>query len=378
MSTLLSKENAPSMKNPPDVKSKNMMLYALKIWTMMKAISAIAAFAVIFSTMTTVSTASAAESDSEKDLVAAFKESTPVAADADEIWGYVVEGCEKAYTGKEPITDVCYFRAIVNYKGELAGAYPLPACVKLPQGVRKHLVIAELSNTALSHFILVEGSAVRQKLITDIVSASSGYDGVQIDFESVHADDAGAFFSFLSAVKTGIGSKILSVAVPARTRMVKDAFDYEPIVKIADRLIIMAYDEHWKGSNPGPVASIEWCDKVAKYTRTVIPKEKLVMGVPLYGRSWQNNNYSREVNYSDVRKLGSSRKSQYAKHPKVEYERRVRVTVYYESVSSIMNKVKLYNGNDIGSIAFWRLGQGPDSVWPVLAKHYETKHRETR
>ncbi len=83
------------------------------------------------------------------------------------------------------------------------------------------------------------------------------------------------------------------------------------------------------------------------------------------------------MNYSDVRKLGSSRKSQYAKHPKVEYERRVRVTVYYESVSSIMNKVKLYNRNDIGSIAFWRLGQGPDSVWPVLAKHYESKHKET-
>jgi hypothetical protein len=289
---------------------------------------------------------------------------------ADEIWGYVVEGCEKAYTGKQPITDIGYFRAVVNYKGELIGARPFPSTVTVPEGVRTHLVIAELSNTALSHFILIEGSAVRQKLIGDIAEASAGFDGVQIDFESVHPDDAKAFFSFLTSLKSAIGSKILSVAVPARTRLIKDAFDYEVLSGIADRLIIMAYDEHWKGSNPGPVASIEWCGKVAKYTRTVIPREKLVMGVPLYGRSWQNNNYSKEMNYSDVSKLRSSRKSQYAKHPKVEYEKRVKVTVYYESVSSIMNKVKLYNGNDIGSIAFWRLGQGPDNVWPVLAKHY--------
>jgi spore germination protein len=291
---------------------------------------------------------------------------------APEIWAYLVEGSEKAYGGKEPITDLCYFRAVVNYKGELVGAKEIPASVVIREGVRKHLVVAELSNTALSHFILQNNSSVRAKLIEDIAKNSEGFEGVQIDFESVHTEDKNEFFSFLKDLKEKIRGKILSVAVPARTRLVDDAFNYEVLREIADRLIIMAYDEHWKGSTPGPVASIEWCEKVARYTRTVIPKEKLVMGVPLYGRSWQNTNYSKEMKYDDVKKL-SSKKAQNAKNPKVEYQRNVKVTVFFESTSSIMNKVKMYNKNDIESVAFWRMGQGPQEVWPILKKLYDAK-----
>ncbi|HEY1405763.1 MAG TPA: glycosyl hydrolase family 18 protein, partial [Spirochaetota bacterium] len=295
-----------------------------------------------------------------------------------EIWAYLVEGSETAYTGKEPITDLCYFRSIINYKGELIGAKMIPSSVPIPQNVRRHLVIAELSNPALSHFILIKGSCEREKLIEDIVKSSAGYDGIQIDFESVQCDDRNAFFEFLKDLKTRADGKILSVAVPARTREIADAFDYTQLRDIADRLIIMAYDEHWGGSNPGPVASIEWCENVARYTRSEIPREKLIMGVPLYGRSWQNNNYSREVNYSDVEKIRSAGKSRYAKNPKIEYEKKIKVTVFYESVTSIMNKVRLYNGNDIRSIAFWRMGQGPDKMWPVLKKYYESFQKEDR
>jgi spore germination protein len=307
----------------------------------------------------------------ESENQAAVSDEKPAKA-VPEIWAYLVEGCEKAYGGKEPITDLCYFRAVVNYKGELVGAKEFPASVLIREGVRKHLVIAELSNTALSHFILQNNSSVREKLIEDIVKNSEGFEGVQIDFESVHAEDKNEFFSFLKDLKDKMRGKILSVAVPARTRLVDDAFNYEVLREIADRLIIMAYDEHWKGSTPGPVASMEWCEKVARYTKTVIPKEKLIMGVPLYGRSWQNTNYSKEMNYAEAKKL-SSKKAQNAKNPKVEYQRSVKVTVFFESASSIMSKVKMYSKNDIESVAFWRMGQGPEEVWPMLKKFYDAK-----
>jgi spore germination protein YaaH len=290
-----------------------------------------------------------------------------------EVWAYIVEGGEKAYTGKEPITDACYFRAIINYRGELVGAKEFPAFVPLTEGVRKHLVVAELSNTALTHFFLQPDFKVREKLLIDIAKSSEGFEGVQIDFESVHCDDKNLFFDFLRDLRGKIGGKMLSVAVPARTRQVKDAFDYEVLRDIADRLIIMAYDEHWKGSNPGPVASIEWCGKVASYTKSVIPREKLVMGVPLYGRSWQNQNFSKEVNYSDVKKLGSSKKKAAVSNPNVTYERKVKVTVFYETAESIMKKVRMYRGSGIESIAFWRMGQGPEEVWPQLRKLYSSE-----
>jgi spore germination protein len=295
-----------------------------------------------------------------------------------EVWAYIVEGSEKAYTGKEPITDACYFRAIVNYKGELVGAKEFPSYVPLAEGVRKHIVIAELSNTALTHFFLQTDSKIREKLLDDISKSSEGFEGVQIDFESIHCDDKNLFFDFLRDLRKKIGGKMLSVAVPARTRQVKDAFDYDVLRDIADRLIIMAYDEHWKGSNPGPVASIEWCSKVAGYTKSVIPKEKLVMGVPLYGRSWQNQNFSKEVSSVDVKKNGSSKNKSGAANPNMTYERRVKVTVFYETVDSIMKKVKMYRSTGIESVAFWRMGQGPVEVWPQLKKIYPFESKSVK
>jgi len=258
----------------------------------------------------------------------------------------------------------------------------MPRSVVRKDGVRYHLVIAELSNPAIVHFALQPEFNVRTKLIDSIVKQSEKYDGIQIDFESVPDEDKSLFVSFLKEIKKGIGKKILSIAVPARTRFVDDAFNYEPIVAVADRLIIMAYDEHWKTSAPGPVASLEWCEKVAGYVKTKIPSDKLVMGIPLYGRSWQRSRYDKEINYSDAKKITAANKKgavrKDAKNPSLEYEQRVRVVVYFENATSIMKKVKLYRKNGIDSVAFWRMGQGPSEIWPLLKKDSDLKGTQAK
>jgi len=61
------------------------------------------------------------------------------------------------------------------------------------------------------------------------------------------------------------------------------AFDYAAIGKYADWVQIMTYDEHWSGGTPGPIASLPWVENVIKYAITVIPKEKILLGVAAYG-----------------------------------------------------------------------------------------------
>ena len=197
---------------------------------------------------------------------------------APEMWGYLMEGYENAYTGKEPITDLCYFRAIINYRGELIGAKPIPKNVPLKKGVRTHLVVAELSSRTLEHFILSPEYKLRRRLLDSITAASAPYDGVQIDFEIVPDASSRYYLSFLKELKARIGSKVLSVAVPARREFVADAYNYEALSGCVDRIIVMAYDEHWNASEPGPIASTEWCGKVVKYASAHIPKEKTCDG----------------------------------------------------------------------------------------------------
>ena len=285
-----------------------------------------------------------------------------------EVWAYLMAGEEKDFQSGAPITDLCYFSAEINFRGELRGPSKIPGTLALPSATRTHLVVANISNSALLHFCMDPAFPVRAKLLDDISTMAESYNGIQIDFESVHKDDRIFFMSFLQDLKLKNPGKIISVAIPARTKFIsEDPYDYAILSRIADRIIIMAYDEHWSGSEAGPVASITWCSGVASYAVSVIPGDKLVMGIPLYGRSWQNKSYAKSVRYKNAvemkKNYGRTARTKDKESPSFEYEEAVKVTVYYENISSIMKKVKLYRDNGVQSVAFWRIGQEPKDLW---------------
>jgi spore germination protein len=289
-----------------------------------------------------------------------------------ELWGYLMRGEEKDLTGNEPFTDLCSFSASVNSKGRIPGAYLPPNVYPLKNMKRMHLVITELSNGAVTRLCLNPETSAQEYLIDDILRVSERYQGVQIDFEAISQKDATRFWSFLSELKAKIGEPgILSVAVPARKRKIhSDAYDYSIISSIADRVIIMAYDQHWKTSRPGPVAAYSWCRDILLYAKTVIPGEKLIMGVPLYGRAWQEKNLNRALQYHHVHEILKST----GKNPHYdsdagnyfEYEERVTVKVYFEDERSLFARLQLYQSESVNALSFWRIGQGPARLWDLI------------
>lgn len=293
--------------------------------------------------------------------------STPV--EFAEVWAYLLSGEELALDESMPITDIGYFGAGLNSFGELVG---VPDRAKLARwNGRVHLVIAEVSNPALSHFSLNPEYGIRDGLIRAIADAAKDFDGVQIDFETVASPDREQYLSFLKAIKASIGDKILSVALPARTKKIKnDVYDYKEISRIADRIIVMAYDEHWSGSAAGPIASIDWCARVAAWARSKIGKDKLVMGLPFYGRAWGDVNPSKAYRFSTLSNLMNDKSITDVKRsgdiPWFEYEETVRVKVYYEDFHSIFTRSRMYRDAKVQNIAFWRLGQEDPGVWNVL------------
>ncbi len=286
-----------------------------------------------------------------------------------EIWGYLLRGEEKELTGAEPFTELFYFGASLTKDGRITDVITRPA-VPLKSGVqpRIHLVIGELSNDSLMHFSLDPKYGVRPLLLEDIYRASESFDGVQIDFESVSPDDAEHFFAFLRELKARLPvGKMLSVAVPARTRLVPDAYDYSRIAPLVDRIVIMAYDEHWSTSSPGPVASLPWCAKVVDYAKSTIENDKIVMGLPLYGRAWPDKKLARALRFERVQDIIAETNSttSYASElgAYFEYSENVVVKVFYDDARSIMEKLQLYKARNINAVSFWRIGQGPPELW---------------
>ena len=136
----------------------------------------------------------------------------------------------------------------------------------------------------------------RTKLVNDLVQAVIAYnlDGVNIDLENLTYEDRHNLTAFtamlnqrLKPLGKGVSIAVGSVDRPLTTGW-KSAYDLQNLSKHVDYVFVMAYDQHWRGSAPGPVAALPWVEKQVQYMVTQIPKEKLILGIPLYGRVWTN------------------------------------------------------------------------------------------
>jgi spore germination protein YaaH len=291
-----------------------------------------------------------------------------------ETWAYLMKGEEQHYPASSPITDVACFSASVDGDGNLTGGHPAPP--DLPGNVRYHLVITMPWNSTLAHIYLNPAEPFRDRIIQAIVERAEPFDGIQIDFESIAKEDGTAYLNFLAALKKALPpEKLFSVAVMARWEAHKqknpmDAFDYPFIGIIADRVVVMAYDEHYRGGQAGPIASLPWCEKIYDYAFKTIPPEKLIMGIPLYGRSWQKESLARAYRNPDVltnlRKTGAELKSDPATGGSYTYSANVTVTVHFENLPSLNTKLELYASNPICGVAFWRISQEPAGFWDHL------------
>ena len=300
-------------------------------------------------------------------LIEPFEPEGPLPVSAfKEVWGYVITGREAALTRGLPISDVCYFSAEIDSYGKL-GAIPSRQRISFPG--RVHLVIV-CHSASLIHFSILPGSRERRELIADIIAAARNYDGLQINFENVPARDGEAFVSFLQELRAGLGNKIFSVAIPARTRRItNDVYDYARIRPHVDRMLIMAYDEHWSGSRPGSIASLQWCRNVAEYCLNTIGPEKLIMGIPFYGRTWGNYSPSRALIYDSIAGIINERSARVRREesiPTFDYDVNVQVKVYYEDAYSLTTRMEMYKAMNVNSIGFWRIGQETTDIWKYL------------
>jgi spore germination protein YaaH len=285
-----------------------------------------------------------------------------------EIWAYVVAGREAALTPGLPISDIGYFGADIGVYGALI---EVPDRKKLRNfSGRVHMVV-KCDSRSLTYFVLRPDSAERKALIADLAAATRNFDGLQIDFENIPSRAGDSFHSFLAELKTAIGNKMFTIALPARFRKINDdVFDYAKITPMVDRVLVMAYDEHWSTSAPGPIASLSWCKRVADYSLNVIGREKLIMGLPFYGRAWGSPNPSQAYLYTGIERIIKENDVAEIRRengiPVFEYKIPVSVKVYYDDEYSLSARMEMYRAMGIASIGFWRLGQETPAVWQYI------------
>lgn len=212
--------------------------------------------------------------------------------------------------------------------------------------------------------------------IVDLVT-TTGFDGIQIDYEDLTATDRSAFTAFVTDLAGSLHAvgKLLYVTVHPKADDDgydgrNQAQDYRAIGAAADKVFVMTYDWHWETSNSGPIAPYAWMEQVVKYAVTQVPADKVILGVGLYGYDWPANAQGTPVTWQQVQDLGTrygatEQWDDVSGSPHLTYtaDDGQPHDVWFENQRSVQLKYDLAGAYRLGGIGLWRLGGEDPGIW---------------
>ncbi len=201
-----------------------------------------------------------------------------------------------------------------------------------------------------------------------------GFAGISIDFENVPSSAQPALKTFmveLYAQFHGAGLEV-SQSVP----LDDSEFDYRSLAKCNDYLILMAYDEHWSSSKPGPVASQRWYSRALQQRFAELPANKYVIALGNYGYDWKTHvKEATEISFQEALKTaqeseGTITLDPTTLNPTFDYydEHDALHHVWFLNAVTAFNQLVEGQRHGPRGFALWRLGSEDPSIWPVFAQ----------
>lgn len=244
-------------------------------------------------------------------------------------------------------------------------------------------------------------SSRRENLINNLISAAIQYnlDGINVDFESVDPVVGDAYIQFIRELSLKCANNGIVLSVDNYSPTEYTAFyDRAEQAVFADYVILMAYDEHYAGSEEaGSVASIGFVTDGVTNTLKEVPADQLIMGMPFYTRVWSEtpitdgdseesseepvdsytlyelgcysasmNESQKLINANGAVPVWSEECGQYY----VEYVNGgVTYKIWVEDATSLEEKLKVMQEYQLAGGAFWKLGLEDSTVWDTIIKY---------
>ncbi|NWQ43782.1 SH3 domain-containing protein [Bacillus sp. EB106-08-02-XG196] len=230
----------------------------------------------------------------------------------------------------------------------------------------------------------------RQKIIVQLLHFSQMYQlqGINFDIENVKQEDGHLVTQFMREATPYLHEAGLVVSMDitfyaGENNNWSSFYERSKLASIVDYLIIMAYDEH-SGSSPvsGSVSSLPWVEKNLQNLLTEVPKEKLILGVPLYTRLWkeqQNADGTKEVSSQALSMMkvkewlaekglqpvydeesGQNYVEYYAEDEKATYK------VWMEDELSLSKRANLASTYQLAGVASWSRNFGDQTAWTAI------------
>ncbi|HTS05358.1 MAG TPA: glycosyl hydrolase family 18 protein [Candidatus Eisenbacteria bacterium] len=279
---------------------------------------------------------------------------------------------------------------------------PNPAVMK--SAADQHVPVMPI--VALMHQLdlhkLLTTQSAKSAFIDTLVSESkkNGYSGFQIDFENVNWTDKDLLSALVAETASVLHREHLQLTIatvpnapgfPGKSNYShwlyanwRGSFDLKALAQSADLICLMTYDQNTRWTMPGPVAGYPWTVDNVNYALQFVPKEKLSMGIPLYGYHWFAGDPGKEEKPNPTAEyIGQEQVEQYtnAYHPQVQWDATDRVSwfyfyrddmrdwVFYTDKRGFQERLNLVREKGLQGFCSWVLGTEDPEIWSLLPSH---------
>lgn len=277
------------------------------------------------------------------------------------------------------------------------------------KGIELSLVVFSGNNDDIE--AMLENPVTNARNLTDDVLPvmdKYGFTNLNLDIEATREASPEAqknFIQFARMVRDDLRDHKKTLTIDVTTLDVineRTLIRPQEVAKIADSVILMAYDYHSTGSSvTGPVAPLQGAGTVSEYDAVSavqnalhsIPKEKLYLGVPLYGYEWETlGNVPRSAIIPNTGYAASNRRAEKllsecascsAEFDEIDSESYVVYSdpatntyhqLFYPTEQSTKQKVALAETNNLAGLALWALGYEGDSILKPLRDYIDPLH----
>lgn len=284
-------------------------------------------------------------------------------------------------------------------------------------GIEVWALVSNLENQEVNSTEVLTYTSRRENLINNLISAAIQYnlDGINVDFESLSSEVGDGYIQFIRELSLKCANNGIVLSVDNYVPTEYTAFyNRAEQALFADYVVVMAYDEHYSGSEEaGPVASIGFVKEGVANTLKEVPADQIIMGMPFYTRVWMETPIASEdgsatdtentgeynaaenntaengstdsytlfelstyaTKMSEIQNLISANAatpvwSDEAGQYYVQYENSgVTYKIWVEDALSLEEKLKVMQSNNLAGGAFWKLGLETPSVWDTIIKY---------
>ncbi|WP_411676142.1 LysM peptidoglycan-binding domain-containing protein [Caproicibacter sp.] len=246
---------------------------------------------------------------------------------------------------------------------------------------------SEVANAILSN------QQVQDTLLENITATmkQKNYYGLNIDFEYIYPRDRENYNNFLRKVVARMHSLgyIVTTSLAPKTSagqqgLLYEAHDYPVHGEAVDYVILMTYEWGYTYGPARPVAPLNLVEEVIRYAVTVIPPNKILMGIPNYGYDWTlpfiRGSSARSLTNPGAVELAAQVGARIlfdeeAQSPHFDYfsSDGKKHTVWFEDARSIRAKLELAHRYGLAGVSYWTANSYFSQNWLVLSSLFDVK-----